>query len=167
MLTLPFECRLKLIFRGERLTLLILRLDHLKHSVVHGARFVQALFEQMILFPIHEKAVLQCSHRYALPQSIRNCQGPCLKSTHKLDSIGGNLAQKRDQSWHLCLLQIAKGATSLIYEWMSDLSENGGPFIMPASCNDFTEINRLLLAMGLQDQVVTFHSVNEPTTSGS
>ncbi len=44
---------------------------------------------------------------------------------------------------------------------------SGGPFIMPASCNDFTEINRLLLAMGLKEKVVTLRPINGPTTSGS
>jgi len=30
---------------------------------------------------------------------------------------------------------------------------NGAPFIMPSSCNDFTEINQLLLALGMNDKV--------------
>lgn len=45
----------------------------------------------------------------------------------------------------------------------------GGPLIIPPACNDFPEINRLLLAMGLKEKVDTFrprHSVPtaEPTT---
>ena len=39
---------------------------------------------------------------------------------------------------------------------------SGGPLIIPLACNDFPEINRLLLAMGLKDKVDTFrprHSV--------
>ncbi|HLZ81710.1 MAG TPA: hypothetical protein VKP04_08770, partial [Ktedonobacteraceae bacterium] len=30
---------------------------------------------------------------------------------------------------------------------------NGAPFMMPISCNDFTEVNRLLLALGLKEKV--------------
>ncbi len=45
----------------------------------------------------------------------------------------------------------------------------GGPLIIPPACNDFPEVNRLLLAMGLKEKVDTFrprHSVptTEPTT---
>ena len=45
----------------------------------------------------------------------------------------------------------------------------GGPLIIPSACNDFPEVNRLLLAMGLKEKVDTFrprHSVptTEPTT---
>jgi uncharacterized protein YhhL (DUF1145 family) len=41
----------------------------------------------------------------------------------------------------------------------------GGPLIIPSACNDFPEVNRLLLAMGLKEKVDTFrprHSA--PTT---
>lgn len=46
--------------------------------------------------------------------------GKELTFTHKSDAIGGNLAQKRDKPAHTCSWQLANGATSLSYEWMSE-----------------------------------------------
>lgn len=43
---------------------------------------------------------------------------------------------------------------------------NGAPFIMPISCNDFVEINQLLLAMGLKEKVDT-RPVNLSSHAGS
>jgi hypothetical protein len=57
-----------------------------------------------------------------------------LTPTHKSDSIGDNLVWKRDQSWHLCLVQLAKEAIFLMYEEMSvkPLARRGhsSPWIM-------------------------------------
>ena len=71
MLTLPFECRFKLILVWKCPVLLILRLDGLKHAIVNGARLSQASYKPAGLFLIHEQAVLKCSHKSILMQSIR------------------------------------------------------------------------------------------------
>ncbi len=71
MLTLPFECRLKLILAGECSILLILNLDRLKHAVVNSARLCQASHELAGLLFIHEQAVLKCSHGNILIAYIR------------------------------------------------------------------------------------------------
>jgi hypothetical protein len=47
---------------------------------------------------------------------------------------------------------------------------NGAPFIAPLSCNDFTEINHLLLAMGLKERAATPLQQTRPealTSSGA
>ncbi len=54
MLTLPFECRLKLILTGECPISLILCLDRLKHPVVNDARLSQARHEAAELLFTHE-----------------------------------------------------------------------------------------------------------------
>jgi hypothetical protein len=43
---------------------------------------------------------------------------------------------------------------------------NGAPFIAPLSCNDFTEINHLLLAMGLKERIDT-RSAKSAVSAGS
>jgi len=42
----------------------------------------------------------------------------------------------------------------------------GGPFIVPPSCHDFAEINRLLLAMGVKEHLQAPPPSASPTTSG-
>src|SRR6266516_5081660 len=84
VLTLPFECRLKIILAWECPVLLILPLDRLKHPIVNDARLYQASHELAGLLLIHEQAVLKCPHEHVLPQAIRNVkrQGnthPCPK----------------------------------------------------------------------------------------
>lgn len=71
MLTLPFECRLKLILTEECPISLILCLNRLKHSVVNDARLCQARLEAAGLLFTHEQAVLKCSHEHMLMACIR------------------------------------------------------------------------------------------------
>ena len=67
MFALPFERRLKIIFAGKRLLLLILCFNCLKHPVVDATRFYQARYELVLLFLIREKAVFKCPHGHILP----------------------------------------------------------------------------------------------------
>lgn len=60
--TTAFELCRQIILRGERALLCILALDGLQHLIVEVARRNQTLHEQVGLLPIHEKAILKCSH---------------------------------------------------------------------------------------------------------
>ena len=71
VLTLPFECRFKLILTWECPIALILCRDFLKHSIEDDVRLGEAGHELAGLLLIHEQAVLKCSHVHILPDSIR------------------------------------------------------------------------------------------------
>lgn len=75
MITVSFECTLKIVLAGKRPVLLILRFEHFKHPVIHGARLNQALHEQTILFLIRKEPVFKRSHSNILPQTVETVKG--------------------------------------------------------------------------------------------
>lgn len=64
--TTPFEASGEVILAWERLFVLILFLDRLKHFVIQQTRLMQALDELVVLVGIHIKAVLKRSHTHIL-----------------------------------------------------------------------------------------------------
>ena len=71
MIAVSLESVFKVILAREGTTVLILRLDDLKHPIINLPGLAQALHKQAVLFLIREKAILKCSHAYILPRSIR------------------------------------------------------------------------------------------------
>ncbi len=99
MVTLSFESRLKIVLTGEGAILLIVRLDHLQHSVIDATRLDQALYEPGMLSLIHEKAVFKSSHSDILSQTMRTYKRwmvaygggislPCLKPEALMPQFG-------------------------------------------------------------------------------
>lgn len=70
-------CQAMIVYHGENTQLwegslpLVLCSDHLKHAIVYDTRLRQASQKQAGLFPIHEKAILECSHENILQQAMR------------------------------------------------------------------------------------------------
>lgn len=62
MFALSLESTFQVILAWEGAFFLKLCLDSLKHLVIDEASLFQALHEHMGLFPIHEQAILKCSH---------------------------------------------------------------------------------------------------------
>ena len=62
MCALSLESRFQVILAWEGAFFLELCLDSLEHLVIDQASLFQALHEHMSLFPIHEQAILKCSH---------------------------------------------------------------------------------------------------------
>jgi hypothetical protein len=71
---LPLKGLFQVILAGKRALLSILCLDRLQHLIIDVPRLLQALYEQVMLFFLHEKAILKRSHGLYYRELENRCQ---------------------------------------------------------------------------------------------